>query len=284
MKQDMPYQGLVLITDLDGTLLLPDKRLSAADAEAIADFRAKGGLFGIATGRGLQAAKEYLALLQPDFPAILYNGVMLYDPDAEEVRMSSRLPATVNALLEDLMVRFPDAGVELLNEEGVYVIQDGEYERMHLRITKITPVFRTLKECPAELCCKSLCAAAEDVIDQMLAYVGRLGLTDIMITKSNPHFLEILPQGVSKGSALAELRKLLPEGVKIGASGDFDNDILMLKAADYAGCPADSQPSVLEAIAEVGGYCSEKTCADGFFADWKEEACARYQNAAEVSG
>jgi hypothetical protein len=33
-----PYAGLALLTDLDGTLLMPDKTVSAEDAAAIADF------------------------------------------------------------------------------------------------------------------------------------------------------------------------------------------------------------------------------------------------------
>ena len=276
MKNEMPYEGLAMVTDLDGTLLLPDKTLAAEDAAAIAEFRAKGGLFGIATGRGVQATKEYLELMQPDMPAILYNGVMLYDRKTAQVRMSSRLPQSANVLMEDLMRRFPETGVELLNEDGVYVIQDSDYERWHLQITHITGIPRTLAECPAERCCKSLLAAAPELIDEMFAYVEGLGLTDVRFTKSNPEFLEILPAGVSKGSALTALRGFLPQGIKIAASGDFDNDIQMLEAADYAACPADAQECVQEAIAAVGGYRSEKTCRNGFFADWVREVCSQF--------
>ena len=64
------------------------------------------------------------------------------------------------------------------------------------------------------------------------------------------------------------MAKLLPPGTIIGATGDFDNDIAMLLAADFCGCPADSQPAVIEAVRSKGGFVSEKTCADGFFAEW----------------
>ena len=78
----------------------------------------------------------------------------------------------------------------------------------------------------------------------------------------------MLPQNTNKGTALGKIRPTLPEGTIIGAAGDFDNDIAMLLAADRCGCPADSQPAVIEAVLSRGGFVSDKTCADGFFADW----------------
>ncbi len=66
-QRNKPYANLALLTDLDGTLLMPDKTVSEQDAAAIADFREKGGIFSIATGRGIQATREFLTLLKPDF-------------------------------------------------------------------------------------------------------------------------------------------------------------------------------------------------------------------------
>ena len=78
----------------------------------------------------------------------------------------------------------------------------------------------------------------------------------------------IFDSGLGGLTGLKALRQFLPEGTVIGASGDFDNDTAMLLAADHCGCPADSQPSVREAVAKKGGFLSEKTCKNGFFADW----------------
>lgn len=276
MRTSLPYEGLALITDLDGTLLLPDKTLNPIDAAAIADFRAKGGLFGIATGRGVQATKPYFDLLRPDVPAILYNGGVLYDTKADKPVEQTLLPQCAEPLIRRLMRDFPSAGAELLNFEGVFVLQDGEYERKHLAITHIDPVFRTLEELPVTGCCKSLFAAAPEVVDEMLKVVAQPEYDGIAFTRSHDWFLEILPKGVSKGSVLPLLRKYLPAGTVIGTTGDFDNDIEMLRRADYAGCPADAQPIVRDTIAQVGGYCAEKTCVNGFFADWIAQFLSRY--------
>lgn len=268
MPNDRPYENLALITDLDGTLLLPDKTLSPADAAAISDFRAKGGLFSIATGRGLQATRAFFSLLEPDFPAVLYNGVMLYDTKADRPAYASYLPHGIRALLDDLCVRFPNVGAEVLNEEGVFIIQDGEYERRHLEITHVPLNFRSLDTVDPERCYKALFAGGAEDISRMIAYVKQKKFEIVTITRSHEWFLEILPPETNKGTALQRLRGMLPAGLRLGATGDFDNDTAMMYAADLCGCPANAQPVVREAVAACGGYISPKTCADGFFADW----------------
>ena len=265
---EKPYAGLALLTDLDGTLLTPEKTVSPEDAAAIAEFREKGGLFSIATGRGTQASQEFLALLKPDFPAVMYNGALLYDPSAQKTIGAAHLPSGTKEILIELMQEFPDVGAEVLAPDGVFVLQENDYERQHLEITHIPLVRRTLDEVPPEQCYKSLFAGAPERISEMLEYVKQERFSLVNFTRSHQWFLEILPHDTSKGTALTKLRRFLPENTVIGAAGDFDNDTAMLLAADYCGCPADSQPSVLKAVAGKGGFCSGKTCRNGFFADW----------------
>lgn len=268
MSNSRPYEGLALITDLDGTLLLPDKTLSPADAAAIADFREKGGIFSIATGRGIQATREFLDLLTPDFPAVMYNGALVYDAQAERPAYTAQLPAQTGALLTELMREFPAVGAELLDLSGVYVIQDGEYERRHLSITHLPVVLRPLDDMDPAACMKALFAGSPEDIDRMLRYVEDERFSVVNFTRSHTWFLEILPHHTNKGTALSRIRKMLPAGTVIGATGDFDNDIAMLEEADFSGCPADAQESVQRAVRGCAGFIGTKTCADGFFAEW----------------
>ena len=274
---EKPYAGLALLTDLDGTLLTPEKKLSPEDAAAIAAFRQKGGLFSIATGRGTQATQEFLDLLKPDFPAVMYNGALLYDPAAQQTVGAAHLPAGTKEILLELMREFPDVGAEVLAPEGVFVLQDNPYERRHLEITHIPFVMKTLDEIPPEQCYKSLFAGAPERISEMLEFVKQERFQLVNFTRSHQWFLEILPHDTSKGTALTKLRRFLPEGTVIGAAGDFDNDIAMLLAADYCGCPANSQQSVLDAVREKDGFRSEKTCENGFFADWIAAFAVRFR-------
>lgn len=265
---EKPCSGLALLTDLDGTLLTPEKTVSPADAAAIADFRAKGGLFSIATGRGLQATQEFIDLLQPDFPVVMYNGALLYDTQKHEAAETAFLPDETAGLLSGLMREFPDVGAEVLCEDGVFVLQMNEQERQHLEITHIPVVMKTLAEIRMSSCFKALFAGPPERIADMQEYVRAERFSAVSFTRSHRWFLELLPHHTSKGTALEKLRAFLPAGTVIGATGDFDNDAAMLTAADYSGCPADSQPSVLDAVSARNGFRSEKTCKNGFFSDW----------------
>ena len=52
------FDGILLCTDLDDTLLTTDKRVSDENSKAIEYFKSEGGLFTFATGRVPQGAKS----------------------------------------------------------------------------------------------------------------------------------------------------------------------------------------------------------------------------------
>ena len=54
----MDFGKVIYMTDLDGTLLTDDKRILDRDMAAIERFRAGGGLFTTATGRGWAMARR----------------------------------------------------------------------------------------------------------------------------------------------------------------------------------------------------------------------------------
>lgn len=47
----MKYDGIVIYSDLDGTLLDSERNLSKENMDAINSFISQGGRFGVATGR-----------------------------------------------------------------------------------------------------------------------------------------------------------------------------------------------------------------------------------------
>ncbi len=259
---------LALLTDMDGTLLNPDKTLSLRNTSAIADFRAKGGLFSLATGRGMEATLPYMQQLKPDFPVVMYNGALVYDWHRRQNVRTVTLPQEAKAAIAEIIGISKEIGAEMLNSEGVFIVQDSEYEQKHLQIAKVEAHYASLADMDATGCFKALFAAAPEVIDHLVEYVAQPRFADLDFTRSHSWFLELLPKDVSKGTALPTLRDLLPEGTIIGAAGDFDNDLTMLAAADLCACPADAQPVVKEAVRRLGGYVSPYGCGEDFFADW----------------
>ena len=54
------FDGILLCTDLDDTLLTTDKRISDENKQAIEYFMSEGGLFTFATGRVVDGARLML--------------------------------------------------------------------------------------------------------------------------------------------------------------------------------------------------------------------------------
>ena len=59
MKQQQ-WNSVMLLSDLDGTLLRQDKTISAEDLLAIQRLRQAGGKVALATGRTIQSASQIL--------------------------------------------------------------------------------------------------------------------------------------------------------------------------------------------------------------------------------
>ena len=76
---------VVLVTDMDGTLLNSKKEVTPKDRKAIEYFMSLGGRFTVATGRTIQSFSHYYDLLDLRFPVIMFNGSVIYDKSKEKV-------------------------------------------------------------------------------------------------------------------------------------------------------------------------------------------------------
>lgn len=229
MFKDLKH--LLLISDLDGTLLPSDKRIPPEDLEIIRQFQAAGGRFTIATGRTYEAASVYLEQVQPNAPVILYNGAMLFDPMKKQHIATLPLASSVRQIVRELLDWNPDMGAEILTADGIYVIRLNAVERQHIATCGVSPVFTDLAHAPE--------------VDRLAAYAASRQDTEVEYVRSADVFLEILPAGVSKGTAIARFRdRLADRDTQIAAAGDYDNDLTMLQHADVGIAPANAQPNV----------------------------------------
>lgn len=248
---------ILFITDLDGTLLPSSKEVTQEDLEAIRRFQQCGGKFAIATGRTLQAAMRYLTQLKPDVPVILFNGAAIYDTAAGKMLCTETLPAAARAITCQVLEAFPDVSAEILTARKTYVPRMTVYEEEHLQVCQVTPEQMPFEQIPPEGWLKVLFAMHPDRMSDIVAYFQQKQYDCADFVQSEARFYEMLPKGVTKGSALKKYRALgLAQGRRIVAAGDFDNDLEMLEEADISACPANAQPCVRE-MADIQ---LERTC------------------------
>ncbi len=250
---------IVVLSDMDGTLLNSKKRISDIDLDAIRRFTDIGGHFTVATGRTIQAFEQYRACLELKMPVIMYNGAAIYDYSSERVLFTHPLPDECRKIAQELLNAMPDAGGEVLKLDGTYVFRNNDYQKLHTKICGITPFYASLDEIPDGEWLKVLFAMAPEDMEYIEVLIRQKNYETVSFVKSSEMFYEMLPVGVSKGSALANYRRL--EGMadfKFAAIGDFDNDIEMLREADLGVCPANAEESVKKSSDLVLGRTNDE--------------------------
>jgi Cof subfamily protein (haloacid dehalogenase superfamily) len=246
------YDGYLLLSDMDGTLLSPDGTVSEGNRAAILEFVQGGGLFSVATGRTHDSAWTQIHDLPINCPAIIYNGGGVYDFQKKEFLQSRCFHRSeVEECLLDVMDLFPDITVMAFERERIAVLSGGEWvddlpeeEQPHFTRTDISEVKDDVF--------KLIFISTDLRVAELRLYMNTHPMavkSEVVLTSGN--CLELLPKGVSKGMALEWLRRHLGIPVeKTIAIGDYENDAEMLRVAGIAAAPENAHPDIL-ALADI---------------------------------
>lgn len=257
-------ENIVLLTDMDGTLLPPSKIPSDADLDAIKRFIAAGGRYSIATGRALQAVTQYFDRIEVNFPSIMFNGGLVYDIEQKKDLLNVYVPESTKDIVSKILSDNPGVGCEILTLRHVYVPQLNETEKTHITLSKVSPDYISIDDTPPENWYKVLFADKQENTDKLVEYVESQHFEGVDFVRSSKHYYEILPQNISKGSCVDFIRKnCCSQGDIIVCAGDYHNDIGMLKAADIAVCPSNA----VDAVKEICDIVLESSCEQSAIAE-----------------
>ncbi len=256
-----PLSGLLVVSDVDNTLLSGTTGLPPENLEAIRRFCALGGSFTLATGRNVPSARRYLERLPINAPVILLNGGLIYDY-SRELPLNAHYISREKALpvMQELMAQFPDMGFEIMAENlQTYIVRANAGTEKHLRDERFAAVWANEEKvqgnwfkvlCAAE---PAVCLAAERYCRTHFA-----AESELLFQCTAPTYFEILPAGISKGTALRSLCRI--QGIRLEDSfgiGDYDNDIELLQTAGFAVAVANAPDRVKKHADLVTGACSE---------------------------
>lgn len=257
------FDGVLLISDLDGTLYNRAGQLTGPNAEALRAFIAQGGRFTVATGRALQAFETPRRAIPLNAPVILANGALIYDYDTQTILRKVPLRDGYLPLCRAVRAEFPHVAVEVHLPEGIWAMGMNTHLLIHQQRVKVEiTLAETLSGLPAAGWLKMLFTAAHDDLEALRDWLRPHceGRYDLVF--SHPLLLELQDIRANKGDGaawLAEHLGLSPALVR--CAGDYQNDLPMLtRFSSFA--PRSAQPEVRAAVDHVGPDC------DGHFMAW----------------
>lgn len=241
---------MLLFTDLDGTLLTHDKRISDENMSAISRLRARGGDVTVATGRSVESARRYVNAAGINLPVIVYNGVMIYDYKSEKILWNDMLTEKAVSYVKIIKDRFPNVGIEILRNDKIYVIASNRHVKEHIEIEMLEHTSCELSKTPKDWF-KVLMALDEDDIPALAEFINGQGFEDVYCVRSSKNYFEMLPKGSSKGNAMKILCSLLGKDIKnTAAIGDYNNDCEMIEYASV-GAAMESAPDIVKSVSDV---------------------------------
>ena len=247
MKSIMKYDGIVLFSDLDCTLLDDQRQLSNENFEALMDFVKQGGRFGVATGRIERTVFANFPELPINTPSIFFNGALVYDFHTREQIYSFFMPEGLESIFQNVLDHYPNSGVEVNTAGEAFVLRYNDIIRSQIEREGLTSLEAVWHDIPKKWY-KVLIADKHDSLEQIKKEIDDLRRTDIKIMFSEKEILDIVAQNVSKGEALLHQKMVNRENWRlVFAVGDNDNDLEMIQEADVGIAVANATPGVKEA-------------------------------------
>ncbi len=243
------FDGMLICTDLDGTLFKKDKTISCENVEAIEYFKHEGGYFTFITGRMPFTVSCVLDTIKPNAPFGCVNGAGLYDGDIGEYVWMAVMPDNVNELIKLIDENFDDVGIQVNTYYKTYFCKENQTMERFRKVTKLENLvchYNDVKEPIGKILFGS---EKEEEIQSIERILKSHPLADQFdFIRSEKTLFEILPPGIGKGTAITKLcNHLNIDAEKVIAIGDYNNDISMFKAAGIGIAVSNACKDALEA-------------------------------------
>lgn len=226
------YEGILLCTDVDHTLINNDGVLPDENAKAINYFMENGGMFTMCSGRPPLYLTKFHDKVIPNVPVISHGGATLYDYKQEKYIRTVWLCEKL--ALEALMT--------VINsyKSDIYYLclysLDFQYMYCPAKIADIS-VDDFINKFPCIKKNKFVMSFTEEAVAHSVreSFCANTKYNDVFeFARSWSFGVEVLPIDGNKASGVLNLKKYLGNVDKVVCVGDFENDISMLKVADIS--------------------------------------------------
>lgn len=259
----MNIKDLIIVSDLDGTIIPLTGIISKRNIDAIDKFRSLGGTFTIATGRAPIQAMSIFEKLDIDGAVIANNGAVLYDVRKDENIWIRSFDDEYRKIIIDVKNEFPDIGIIIVSgKHDHYVISSNDTVKAIFEHVKIPYLEMSIDVVESD-CCKVIFVDDVSKMSDIYHYLTNKNYEKFSFVLSGKACLEMMPNGISKGYSFEMLvqsyGKRLENSVAIG---DYNNDIEMLLKANLSVAVDNALDEVKQVADLVVKSCEEDGVAD----------------------
>ncbi len=251
------------ISDMDGTLLQSNGKMSEFTKEKLNDFYKKGIPFSVATARSMVSAMPLLEGVHFAAPVVLMNGVFVYDTESgkavkyheiEHSVLQQVLDCFYEKNLHPFMFLYSDdyklsIKYTKFDNDGMKEFYDMRVDMLDGRFTQTDDLTKIEKgQHPVYVNYYALPQFLDDIVEKLKS-IPEIDFAYYKDSYSDDWLIEIYSHTASKANGAKEVRDIVNADT-ITAFGDNLNDIKMLKGADTAVAVENSVQQVKD-IADI---------------------------------
>jgi len=226
----------ILALDLDDPLLNSYLSISKRVKTAIKEAGRQGAAIVLASSRipeSMERCARFLELDKTPGYLISKNGALVTESHTGKIIHEALLDVKTALAICDLALveNFP---IQIYEDDIMYVSKKNEYSGDDQIMSGIRQVVvENFRAMAAEGCHKLIIAGKPEILSHVKIIFGNLMVDDVTIFSSRPNFLEIMPKGIDKGSALSIIAEILKVSAdEVMVMGDSMNDEAMIRWTD----------------------------------------------------
>ncbi len=251
----------LVISDVDGTLVTKDKRITPAAADAVRVLRERGIAFSVTSSRppfGMRMLFDPLDLQLPIGP---FNGSSLVNRDLSVVEQHT-IPRDA---VKSSIAMFEDYGVDVwmfTNRQWLIRRDDGQYVAHEQKTIATAPEMISDVEPHLDGICKLVGVSADfDLLakceKELQPALGKAAHA----ARSQNYYLDVTPPGFDKGTFVEAMSRRLDIPLQnIATIGDMTNDLPMFRQSGVSFAMGNASDTVKQQATHV----TSSNLEDGF--------------------
>lgn len=248
--------------DIDGTLANSQKQISDRNKQALAQAAKQGVRIALVSGRptpGIEPTAQAINMAQTGGFILAFNGAKIMDYATKKILYQNILtPQEVQAICQQAAllgvpaITYSNEALYTTSAQSIYVQKEATINQM--------PVIEVADLAAATTFDTPKCLLVDDP-DKLVQVEAMMKekFPNLSIYRSEPYFLEIMPQGIDKAFSLnLLLQKYGCTAQDLMACGDGFNDLSMIQYAGMGVAMQNAQEVVKKAANYVSPYTNDE--------------------------